>query len=106
VSSCTALVSLHLCSLVKLSDKALRAVSCITSLTSLDLRGCSKVTAAGVQALRNTTAAPSLRIEWEPPVEVDSDDSYDSEDVKDDEEFQHDLDDRDDYWYRYNQLGR
>jgi hypothetical protein len=34
-----------------------------------------------VQALRNTTAAPNLRIEWEPPAEVeeDSDDSEDGE---------------------------
>jgi hypothetical protein len=32
-------------------------------LTSVDLRGCGKVTAAGVQALRSSTAAPSLHIE-------------------------------------------
>jgi hypothetical protein len=31
-------------------------------LTTLDLRYCSKVTAAGVQALCSTTAAPSLHI--------------------------------------------
>ena len=41
----------------------------LPSLAFLDLTNCIWVTAAGVQALRNTTAAPSLHIEWEPPSE-------------------------------------
>jgi hypothetical protein len=45
------------------------------------------VTAAGVQALRNTTAAPHLRIEWEPPAEVE-DDAEDSDDSEDGEEWE------------------
>jgi hypothetical protein len=36
-----------------------------------------------VQALRNTTAAPSLRIEWYPIEEEDSEDGDDSEDGED-----------------------
>jgi hypothetical protein len=59
-----------------------RALSSLPALTSLDLRNCNKVTAAGVQALRNTTAAPSLRIEWEPPFE-DWDDSDGGEELDD-----------------------
>jgi precorrin isomerase len=49
-----------------LTDEALRAVvsSSLPALTLLDPRGCSQVTAAGVQALRSTTAAPSLHIEF------------------------------------------
>jgi hypothetical protein len=38
----------------------------LPSLAFLDLTNCIWVTAAGVQALRNTTAAPNLHIEWEP----------------------------------------
>jgi hypothetical protein len=53
------------------ASEGLRAVSGLPSLTFLDLNGCDKVTAAGVQALRNTTAAPSLRIDWYPPPEVE-----------------------------------
>jgi hypothetical protein len=56
-----------------LTDEALRAVSSLPSLTFIDLAGCDKVTAAGVQALRNTTATPHLHIEWEPPAEVEED---------------------------------
>ena len=48
---------------VALMDEGLRAVSSLPALTSLDLRG-SKVTAAGVQALRSTTIAPSLHIKF------------------------------------------
>ena len=40
-----------------LTDEGLRAVSSLPALTSLDLRECCKVTAAGVQALRSTTVA-------------------------------------------------
>jgi hypothetical protein len=47
-----------------LTDEGLRAVSSLRPLASLDLRYCNKVTAAGVQAPRSTTAAPSLRIEF------------------------------------------
>jgi hypothetical protein len=63
VSSCTALESLNLLACGKVTDEALRALRSLPALTTLDLRGC-KVTAAGVQALRNTTAAPSLHIEF------------------------------------------
>ena len=48
----------------EVADELLRALSSCTALTSLDLRWCFKVTAAGVQALRSTTVAPSLRIIW------------------------------------------
>jgi hypothetical protein len=66
------------------------AVSNIPSLTFLSLNGYDKVTAAGVQALRNTTAAPNLHIEWEPPavVEEDAEDSDDSEDGEEWEEWE------------------
>jgi hypothetical protein len=37
--------------------------SSLPALTSLNLSHCSKVTAAGVQALCKDTAAPSLHIE-------------------------------------------
>jgi hypothetical protein len=50
------------------SDVGVRALSSLPALTSLDLRGCNKVTAAGVQALRSTTVAPSLHIEWDAPL--------------------------------------
>jgi hypothetical protein len=39
-----------------------RARSSLPALASLDLSGCYNVMAAGVQALRSTTAAPSLHI--------------------------------------------
>ena len=38
------------------------ALSSLPALTHLNLRFCYNVTAAGVQALRSTTAAPSLHI--------------------------------------------
>ena len=41
----------------------MRAVSSLPALNWLDISYCD-VTAAGVQALRDTTAAPSLTIEW------------------------------------------
>ena len=46
------------------------------------------MTAAGVQALRNTTAAPNLRIEWEPRsfLEVVADEDEDDWDDSDDSE--------------------
>jgi hypothetical protein len=47
-----------------LTDVGLRAVSSLRALTSLDLRYCNKVTAAGVQALRSTTASHSLCIKF------------------------------------------
>jgi hypothetical protein len=40
-------------------------VSSLPALTAIDLRDCNNVTAAGVQALRDTSAAPSLEIDWE-----------------------------------------
>ena len=55
--------ALRLCWRVKVTDVGLRALSSLAALAFLDLRYCDKVTAAGVQALRNTTVAPSLRIE-------------------------------------------
>jgi hypothetical protein len=61
------------------TDVGVRALSSLPALTELDLTGCDEVTAAGVQALRNTTAAPSLRIEWYPMEEEDSEDSEDWE---------------------------
>jgi hypothetical protein len=36
----------------------------LPALTSLDRRGCGNVTAAGVQALRSSTATPNLHIEY------------------------------------------
>ena len=87
VSSCTELTSLNLWGRLKVTaeglravrnlhglnslnlgccevtDEVLRAVSILPALTSLDLRWCDKVTAAGVQALRSTSTAPSLHIE-------------------------------------------
>jgi hypothetical protein len=45
-----------------LTDEAMRAVSSLPALKSLDLRACPKVSADGVQALRSTTATPSLHI--------------------------------------------
>ena len=61
-------------------------MSSLPAFTFLDIRHCNRVTAAGVQALRNTTAAPNLHIEWEPRsflevvVDEDEDDSEDHED--------------------------
>jgi hypothetical protein len=40
-----------------LTDEGLRAVSCLPLLTFLQLGGCSRLSAAGVQALRSTTAS-------------------------------------------------
>ena len=45
-----------------MTDAALRALIILPALTTLDLRDCPNVTADGVQALRSTTAAPSLHI--------------------------------------------
>ena len=60
----------------------------LPAFTVLDIRHYNRVTAAGVQALRNTTAAPTLRIEWEPRsffevvADEDEDDSEDHEDFE------------------------
>jgi hypothetical protein len=62
VSSLPALTTLNLAG-SKVTDAGVRALSSLPALTFLDLRYCFKVTAAGVQALRSTTAAPSLHIE-------------------------------------------
>ena len=62
VSSLPALTFLDLAG-SKVTDEGVRAVvSSCTALESLDLRCCYDVTAAGVQALRSTTAAPNLHI--------------------------------------------
>ena len=47
-----------------ITDQALLALRNLRTLTSLNLEGCENVTAAGMQAPRNTTAAPSLHIEF------------------------------------------
>jgi hypothetical protein len=60
VSSLTALTTLDLSVNRHVSDEVLRALSCLTALTSLGLLGCNKVTAAAKQALR--TALPNLTI--------------------------------------------
>ena len=71
-----------------MSAEGLRAASSLPSFTFLDIRHCNRVTAAGVQALRNTTAAPNLHIEWEPRTffevvaDEDEDDSEDHEDFE------------------------
>ena len=62
-------------------------MSSLPAFTFLDIRHCNRVTAAGVQALRNTTAAPNLHIEWEPPAEVEED-AEDSDDSEDGEEWE------------------
>ena len=63
VSSCTALTALNLRHCYELTDVGVRALSSLSALTSLNL--ClTNVTAAGVQALRSTTAAPNLHIEF------------------------------------------
>jgi len=70
------------------SAEGLRAASSLPAFTFLDIRHCNRVTAAGVQALRNTTAAPNLRIEWKPRsflevvADEDEDDSEDHEDYE------------------------
>ena len=80
VSNLPALTSLDIYGCIELTDQTPRAVSSLPSLTFIDLNGCDKVTAAGVQALRNTTVAPNLHIEWEPPAVVeDAEDSDDGE---------------------------
>jgi hypothetical protein len=81
VSGFTALTTLEL-RCCHVTDEVLRAVSSLPSLTLLDLTGCDKVTAAGVQAPRNTTTTPYLRIDWYPPPEVEEyeEDQEDQED--------------------------
>jgi hypothetical protein len=44
------------------TNEGVLALSSLPALTHLDLRCYDYVTAAGVQALRSSTAAPSLRI--------------------------------------------
>mgnify|MGYP002176285075 CR=1 FL=1 len=68
VSSLPALTELDL-SFSNVTDQTLLALRTVRTLTSLDLTECENVTAAGVQALRSTTAAPSLQIEWLPALE-------------------------------------
>ena len=61
----TSLSLLHVGITNDIHEFGLRVLSTLPALTHLDLRCCdgAKVTAAGVQALRSTTAAPSLHIE-------------------------------------------
>ena len=46
----------------KFTDEGLRAVSSLTGLTSLDLTCCSRVTRAGVGAIRRETASSNIHI--------------------------------------------
>jgi hypothetical protein len=67
VSSMSALTSLdlgrfHGLSLSQFTDAGVLALSRLPALTHLDVTNCYQVTAAGVEALRSTTTAPSLRI--------------------------------------------
>jgi hypothetical protein len=64
LSNLPALKSLDLSWCEKVTDVGVRTLSNLPALKSLDLRGCfcRNVTAAGVQALRSTTVAPSLHI--------------------------------------------
>jgi len=61
VSTVPALTYLSLAMCDKITNEGVLALSSLPALTHLDLRHCN-VTAAGVQALRSTTAAPSLQI--------------------------------------------
>ena len=61
LSSCTALTSVDL-SLCSVTDEGVLPLRSLPALIYLDLCDCPKVTAAGVQALRSTTAAPNLHI--------------------------------------------
>jgi hypothetical protein len=45
-----------------ISDEGMRAVSSLTGLTSLDLTCCSRVTRAGVEAIRRETASSNIHI--------------------------------------------
>jgi hypothetical protein len=64
VSMLPALTSLKLYGCQLVTDEAVRALSLpALTFTSLDIRYCVKVTAAGVQVLRNTTVAPNLHID-------------------------------------------
>jgi hypothetical protein len=65
VSSLPALTELDL-SYSNVTDQALQVLRSLRTLTSLILYECENVTAAGVQALRSTTVAPNLHIEWAP----------------------------------------
>ena len=64
VSSLPALTELDL-SYSDVTDQALQALRSLGTLTSLILEECEHVTAAGVEALRNTTVAPNLQIEFD-----------------------------------------
>jgi hypothetical protein len=72
VSSMPALAILNLTFCQKVTDETLRAVSSMPALSVLDISYCN-VTAAGVQALCDTTAAPDLNIWKDHLVEWDDD---------------------------------
>ena len=61
VSNMPQLTFLDISNCHKLTDEGLRVLSSMPKLTSLNLTGCN-ATAAGVQALRSSTAAPNLQI--------------------------------------------
>ena len=61
VSTVPALTSLRLFGCY-ITNEGVLALSSLPALTHLNLRYCGYVTAAGVQALRSTTAAPGLHI--------------------------------------------
>jgi hypothetical protein len=85
-SSCSALKSLNLSDCLKMTDETLRAVSSLPALTFLDVSYCDQVTAAGVQALRNTTAAPNLEIASGEDSEEDLENDSGSEESSDESE--------------------
>jgi len=58
----TALTSLDLFYCHNITNEGVLTLGSLPALTQLDLRNRNKVTAAGVQALRSTTTAPSLHI--------------------------------------------
>jgi hypothetical protein len=76
---------------MEVTDAGVRAVCSLPALTFLDLSFMYNVTAAGVQALRNTTAAPNLEIKWAywaPPSYDDGDElEYWDSDESDDWEY-------------------
>ena len=67
VSGLTSLTSLDLshdwCFNFNFTDAGVLTLSSLPALTHLDLSGSNKVTAAGVEAFRNATAAPNLYVE-------------------------------------------
>jgi hypothetical protein len=68
VSSLTSLKTLNLTKCCKLSDEGMRAVSSCTSLTSLNFSYNNKVTNVGLRELRGLTALTELNLDFCPNV--------------------------------------